>query len=223
MLYDKIKPQVENKMIGREMKKIILRSIFILVAVCSFAILAICMQQGDTLEFDNWVYGWVSQTIMPWLTEVLKIVTYGGNVFVVAGICGILLLIPNTRKNIGLPSALSVVVAVGVSSLLKGIFARPRPDVLRLIEESGYSFPSAHALLSATLYIMLIILVCKYTKSLLAKISLVLLLCVVIGVVGYSRIYMGVHYASDVVGGWIMGFAITLLVYTICRLTFLKE
>jgi len=205
------------------MKKVIVSSIFILVAVFSFAILAICMQQGDTMEFDNWVYGGVSQTIMPWLTEVLKIMTYVGNVFVAAGICGILLLIPNTRKNIGLPSALSVAVAVGASSLLKDIFARSRPDILRLLEESGYSFPSAHALLSAALYIMLILLICKYTKSLLTKILLASLLCVIIGVVGYSRIYMGVHYASDIVGGWIMGFAVTLLVYTICRLTFLKE
>ena len=65
------------------MKKVICRSIFVLLAVGGFAALAICIQLGVTQGFDEWVYGWVSQTITPVLTEFLKIITYAGDVFVI--------------------------------------------------------------------------------------------------------------------------------------------
>lgn len=205
------------------MKKVILRSIFVLLAVGGFAVLAICIQQGITQNFDNWVYGWVSKTIVDPFTEVLKIVTYVGNVFVVAGICILLLIIPNTRKKVGIPVSISIACAIGISFLFKHVFTRPRPEILRLVEATGFSFPSAHATLSSALFIMLIILVCKYLKNIIAKIVLVPLLTFVIFVIAYSRVYLGVHYATDIIGGWLIGFAITLIVYTVCRLTFLKK
>ena len=205
------------------MKKVICRSIFVLLAVGGFASLAICIQLGVTQGFDEWVYGWVSQTITPVLTEFLKIITYAGDVFVIIGICVLLLIIPGTRKKVGIPASISVAVAIGLSVMFKHIFSRPRPSVLRLIEETGFSFPSAHAMLSSALYIMLIILVCKYLKSILAKIVLVPCLSALILVVAYSRVYLGVHYITDIIGGWLIGFAITLIVYTVCRLTFLKR
>ena len=144
-------------------------------------------------------------------------------VFVIIGICVLLLIIPGTRKKVGIPASISVAVAIGLSVMFKHIFSRPRPSVLRLIEETGFSFPSAHAMLSSALYIMLIILVCKYLKSILAKIVLVPCLSALILVVAYSRVYLGVHYITDIIGGWLIGFAITLIVYTVCRLTFLKR
>lgn len=205
------------------MKKVICRSIFVLLAVGGFVALAICIQLGVTQGFDEWVYGWVSQTITPVLTEFLKIITYAGDVFVIIGICVLLLIIPGTRKKVGIPASISVAVAIGLSVMFKHIFSRPRPSVLRLIEETGFSFPSAHAMLSSALYIMLIILVCKYLKSILAKIVLVPCLSALILVVAYSRVYLGVHYITDIIGGWLIGFAITLIVYTVCRLTFLKR
>ena len=189
------------------MKKVICRSIFVLLAVGGFAALAICIQLGVTQGFDEWVYGWVSQTITPVLTEFLKIITYAGDVFVIIGICVLLLIIPGTRKKVGIPASISVAVAIGLSVMFKHIFSRP----------------SAHAMLSSALYIMLIILVCKYLKSILAKIVLVPCLSALILVVAYSRVYLGVHYITDIIGGWLICFAITLIVYTVCRLTFLKR
>lgn len=205
------------------MKKIILRSIFVILAVGGFAGLAICIQQGMTQAFDDWVYGWVSQTIVPPFTEVLKIVTFGGEVYVMIGVCVLLLIIPPITKKVGIPVSISMVCAIGISYLFKHVFSRPRPNILRLIEETGFSFPSAHALLSASLYIMLMILVCKYLKSNIAKIVLVPVLSIVLFAVGFSRVYLGVHYATDIIGGWLIGFAITLIVYTVCRLTFLRK
>ena len=86
------------------MKKVICRSIFVLLAVGGFAALAICIQLGVTQGFDEWVYSWVSQTITPVLTEFLKIITYAGDVFVIIGICVLLLIIPGTRKKVGIPA-----------------------------------------------------------------------------------------------------------------------
>ena len=94
-----------------------------LLAVGGFAALAICLSSwGVTQGFDEWVYGWVSQTITPVLTEFLKIITYAGDVFVIIGICVLLLIIPGTRKKVGIPASISVAVAIGLSVMFKHIF-----------------------------------------------------------------------------------------------------
>ena len=127
------------------------------------------------------------------------------------------------QKKVGIPASISVAVAIGLSVMFKHIFERPRPTTLRLIEETGFSFPSAHAMPSAALYIMLIILVCKYLKEYIGQNSVSSIFSALILVVAYSRVYLGVHYITDIIGGWLIGFAITLIVYTVCRLTFLKR
>ena len=58
------------------------------------------------------------------------------------------------QEKVGIPASISVAVAIGLSVMFKHIFSRPRPSVLRLIEETGFSFPSAHTLCSAQLYIL---------------------------------------------------------------------
>ncbi len=204
------------------MKTVICRSIFVFLAVGAFAALAICMQFGITQGFDDWVYSWIAQSIQPALTEFLKIITYAGNIFVVAGLCLLLLILPGTRKRIGIPASITAACAIGLGYLFKHIFERPRPSVQKFIEEVSYSFPSMHAMLSAAVYLMLMILICKYVKGALAKIVLIPCLTALTLVVAYSRVYLGVHYATDIIGGWLMGFAITLAVYTVCRLTFLR-
>lgn len=103
------------------------------------------------------------------------------------------------------------VPAIALSSLalmfgLKHLFNRPRPDIPLLFEAKGLSFPSGHALMSVTFYGLLIYIVFKTIENKGLKWTLISLLILLIMIIGFSRIYLRVHYASDVVAGYCIGF-----------------
>ena len=90
---------------------------------------------------------------------------------------------------------------------VKNIVCRPRPDELRLIEESGYSFPSGHSAVSLAFYGYIIYLIFKYCKNKFLKTILISFLTMMILSIGMSRIYLGVHYVTDVIGGYCFSLA----------------
>ena len=91
-----------------------------------------------------------------------------------------------------------------INRLLKFIIRRPRPQAFVLVIENGYSFPSAHAMIGFAFYGFIIYLIMKSKKNKKEKIIYSTLLSLLILVVGISRIYLGVHYASDVIGGFLI-------------------
>ena len=98
--------------------------------------------------------------------------------------------------------ALNLVCVLALNQLLKAIVQRPRPDGFRLIAETGYSFPSGHSMISMAFFGLLVWMVWTYEKDrVLAHIWCVLFSLVIV-MVGVSRIYLGVHYASDVLAGF---------------------
>jgi membrane-associated phospholipid phosphatase len=102
------------------------------------------------------------------------------------------------------------VPAIALSSLalmflLKNLFGRNRPDIPLLEEDRGLSFPSGHALMSVTFYGLLIYIVWKMVKPQWLKWVLMSVLAFLIFVIGFSRIYLRVHYASDVLAGFATG------------------
>ena len=101
---------------------------------------------------------------------------------------------------------ISVNLAAGslLNYILKQLFHRTRPDLLKLIEIGGYSFPSGHSMTAMIFYGFLIYLSIRYLKHWL-KYYIVGALCLLVLTIGVSRIYLGVHYASDVLGGFIIG------------------
>jgi membrane-associated phospholipid phosphatase len=103
------------------------------------------------------------------------------------------------------------VPAIGLTSLglmfgLKYLFGRPRPDVPLLFEAEGLSFPSGHALFSITFYGLLIYLIYKSVKTVWLKWTLIILLFLLSMIIGFSRVYLRVHYATDVIAGFCVGF-----------------
>ena len=89
-----------------------------------------------------------------------------------------------------------------LNQFLKHIVQRPRPTEYRIIDERGYSFPSGHSMASAAFYGFLIYLIYKKVKSKKLKIGLIAFFTFLIPLIGCSRIYLGVHYTSDVLAGF---------------------
>lgn len=95
---------------------------------------------------------------------------------------------------------------------------RPRPPVeYRLIEISNYSFPSGHSTLSMVLYGILIYFTWKYIKNKKVKITLTTILAMLIFTIGFTRIWLGVHYLTDVIGGFSLGICIISILVIIDR------
>lgn len=97
------------------------------------------------------------------------------------------------------------------SLILKYLVARDRPMIIpRLVEVSGNSYPSGHTLAASSFYLSIAILSSRYFKAYKTKISLLIISMILTGLVGFTRIYLGVHYPSDVLSGVFFGFAWTL-------------
>jgi undecaprenyl-diphosphatase len=115
--------------------------------------------------------------------------------------------------------ALLIVATAGgalLNLLLKETFARPRPELaLRLTDVSSTSFPSGHAMDSAVIYLTLAALLAKLLSSRALKIYFLLLALILTLIIGVTRVYLGVHYPSDVLAGWIAGLAWALLCWTV--------
>jgi undecaprenyl-diphosphatase len=105
--------------------------------------------------------------------------------------------------------------------LLKGLFDRERPTVPLLFHAKGLSFPSGHALMSVTFYGLLIYMILKGVRNPVLKWTLIGLLILLIIIIGCSRVYLRVHYATDVIAGYCIGFL--WLVFTVWMLNKIEK
>ncbi|MDR0852448.1 MAG: phosphatase PAP2 family protein [Clostridiales Family XIII bacterium] len=153
-----------------------------------------------------------------WLTVVAEGVTFCSNTSTLIVICAVLLILP-TRSRFGLPLMIAVGIAAGFHYAFKEIIERARPDELyRLIEVDGYSFPSGHANGGFVFYIFLLILVRRYlilNKHKPAAWLFTILIPILVAAIGLSRVYLGVHYPTDVIGGWALGIVLIIVLVTL--------
>ncbi|MGK0699836.1 phosphatase PAP2 family protein [Priestia flexa] len=101
----------------------------------------------------------------------------------------------------------------GLNWLLKEIFERPRPEWSQLVDASHYSFPSGHAMNSSAFFVGLLCLVFIYTRTQSVRIIASLCLILLILLVGFSRMYLGVHYLTDILAGYALGISWALSMY----------
>lgn len=155
-------------------------------------------------------------------TPVAKVITQlGGAVFLITLTIILILFIKNKKIGISIFSNLAIITVL--NQILKRILQRPRPTEFRIIEETGYSFPSGHSMVSMAFYGYLIYLCLKYINNKYLKWSLTVALSVLIGTIGVSRIYLGVHYTSDVLGGFLISIAYLIIYIMVVNKFIIKE
>lgn len=189
----------------------------------SFVLLAGEVTEGDTHSLDVWlmslftVAGNPADRIGPdWFEEMVRDVTALGSyafiILTVVIVAGYLLL----ARKADLAAFMVVAVAGGmvISHLLKEVFDRPRPDIDHAVLVFTASFPSGHATLSAVTFLTLAALLTRIRARRAVKLYFVSLAVALTVLTGLSRIYLGVHYPSDVLAGWCVGSAWVMLCWT---------
>lgn len=192
------------------------RNVIIILTIL-FIILSILMSVHALNNFESVFYYKLIGYMSPLLTIAMKAISYIGNTITVVLICIILTLHPKTRWKYGGISSVSVIASFIANMILKLMFARERPDIFRLINETNYSFPSGHAMISTTLYSILGICIYKNIKNKTLKYILISICILIPFVMGISRVYLGVHYITDVMAGWIGGLIISISTYLIYK------
>ncbi|MEI7028092.1 bifunctional DedA family/phosphatase PAP2 family protein [Paenibacillus sp. y28] len=202
-------------------KKVTLLSILILLLFLSgFAKFVMVLLDKQLFTFDPAVISAVQGQINPQLTFIMKAVTFIGSTMGITiwTILSVLLMIWQRKRW----EALFLIVAMGgcagFNQLLKNIFQRERPTLHRLIEETGYSFPSGHSMGAIVFFGMICMLLVMFLRSPIAKAVIVFVsICFILGI-GISRVYLGVHYPSDIIAGYCAGGAWLTICYLFLRL-----
>ena len=187
-------------------KYIILYS-FSAICFVAFLCLAILVGIKHSFKIDRFVEI-LSRHRAQSATKFLKIFTYLGSVYVLGAVALICLATFKHKKD-GLFVVCNLGICAVFSTIVKYIVRRARP-VWQAVKETGFSFPSAHAMLSVAVYVALMYLAFKHLNNKPLKIFIAIFLTIVIVVVGFSRNYLGVHFVTDIIGGVLFGLAITL-------------
>lgn len=168
--------------------------------------------ENDIDKFDYMIYSMVLLSMHPITTSFFKIITCFGDWMIIIPAC-ITCVIFLKEKRYKYLVASNLVIIFILNQVLKMVFNRQRPVGNRLIEASGYSFPSGHSMISMAFYGLLIYLAYKNIKNTKLKYTICIGLTLLIALIGISRIYLGVHYPSDVAGGFLLSIAY-LIVFT---------
>jgi undecaprenyl-diphosphatase len=171
---------------------------------------------------DYEVYNKISNLINPTLTNILIFITNLSSTYVIITVISLLFwyfLFIKKNSKLAIISFIIPVITILLNQWLKYFIQRPRPNILRLIEESGTSFPSGHSMMSMIVYWMIALYCYYFIKNKTLRIILVTFFTLLILAIWFSRIYLWVHYFSDVVA-W---FIISLLVLISISWTIEKE
>lgn len=185
--------------------------------IYTFVAVANDVSENELQRLDNGLLllfrqpGDLSAPIGPsWVTQsVVEITTLGGYpvlVTLVTAIAGFLLVYRKFGPAIFMVAA--IVSGTVVSHLLKIVYDRPRPDIVdHLVATHTASFPSGHATMSAVVYLTLATMIVRLVDDVAVRIYVILMAVLLTFMVGMSRIYLGVHWPSDVIAGWALGTA----------------
>lgn len=208
------------KLKTEKIKEFVIKNLkWFILFTCLVAFLSIAEDvfEKEIMKKDVIGYTFISRyLISDSVTPIAKLITnLGGTVVLVT--VAMILAISIKNKKIGFSIVLNLSIISGLNVLLKNIVQRPRPNEYRMISENGYSFPSGHSMISMAFYGFLIYLIYKYVKDRNLKILIILILSILIISIGISRIYLGVHYTSDVLAGFMISISYLVLYTSIIK------
>lgn len=172
------------------------------------------VHEREHQDFENRIMaalrtGEPPQPIGPrWLASAARDITGMGSIAVLTTMVG---LVAGYLMLSRRPAAAAILLAASISGVvlnsgLKSLYGRDRPnELLRLVDTDSLSFPSGHAMSSATVYLVMAVLLCRLTSAPRQKFYLIGAALLVSFLVGLSRVYLGAHYPTDVVAGWAAG------------------
>ncbi|UQZ36370.1 phospholipid phosphatase [Paenibacillus sp. PK3_47] len=171
----------------------------------AFAVIATLVMLNLTAGFDNMIIDFIQSMESPALTAFAKGLSLVGSSRLAIGIALVTMLLLFFVLHHRMELVLFIWVAVGsytLNTMMKLWFQRERPSIHRLIEEVGYSFPSGHSMAAFSMYGGIAYLLWRHMRNHLQRIFLIIFTVLMTGGIGWSRIYLGVHYPSDVIGGY---------------------
>ncbi|WP_449444662.1 phosphatase PAP2 family protein [Ureibacillus acetophenoni] len=195
--------------------------LFCIFTLIGFSITAIVMNMNEFGSFDKVIISFIQGLETPTLTAIMKFFTHLGSfkwIQLQALIfCIFTFVVFRHRSEI----VLLFILAYGeryLNRVIKGFFKRERPEFNRSIEIGGYSFPSGHAMNAMAFYGIIVFLLWPHIPSRWGRMLLLLISSSIILVIGISRVYLGVHYPSDIIAGYFAsGFLIAISILIYCK------
>lgn len=200
-----------KKFIKKYYKAIIVFICLLITMEMVFALFAKEVMKRDIIGYRLISKYLISDVTLP----IAKLITNFGGVIglIILAIVVSTILIIKKKTLMGILIWVNLACSGLLNQILKRIVQRPRPTEYRLIEENGYSFPSGHSMVSAAFYGFFIYLIFKNVKNKYIKWSSISFLSLLIILIGISRIYLGVHYTSDVMAGFVISISY-LVIFT---------
>lgn len=181
-------------------------SVKITLLLIFFAILTYNVLSWWTALMDEWIYNRIIESFSPNLTPIFIAFTYIWGTYWIPIVALILTAIFAYKKRYRIYAILSIstpVIIYLTNTIIKNIIQRPRPDILRLVTETWYSFPSWHTMHTVALYWLIILLSYHLIKNKSLKRIIIIASLFIMLWVTVSRIYLWVHYFSDIIW-WIL-------------------
>ncbi|MBB6444289.1 phosphatase PAP2 family protein [Bacillus benzoevorans] len=177
-----------------------------ILSLAGFSFMAYTISVHEVLIFDRRIISIVQGWENPILTYIMKFFTTIGssNVTIVLSLIILFFLFKVLHHRSELFVFTIVIIGSSIlNGLLKQIFHRARPELHRIIDIGGYSFPSGHAMNAFTFYGILTFLLWRHITVKQGRIILIWSSSIMIFMIGLSRVYLGVHYPSDIIGGYL--------------------
>ncbi|WP_405153660.1 phosphatase PAP2 family protein [Paenibacillus sp. FSL K6-0108] len=177
------------------------------LSLAVFAIIALSISDNQIHQFDDSLITLIQGMESPSMTRWMEFFTWIGSglpVIVITIISMIILYVFLRHRRELLFLGCVIAGSTILNTLLKLMFQRARPTIHRIIEVTGYSFPSGHSMAAFSLYGGLAFLIWKHIPTAAGRVFMIIVSATFILTIGMSRIYLGVHYPSDVVGGYFL-------------------
>lgn len=177
--------------------------IILIITIILFITISILTFTNNLNYIDTITHDFILSIRNNFLSTILYVITNTGTSYFLITL-SILLLIIIKNKKIPFLISTNLILSFATNEIAKIIFSRERPIGINLIEETSYSYPSGHSMVSLAYYGLIIYLTRKYFKNKKLKNIITTILSINILIVGFSRIYLGVHYLTDVIAGFLL-------------------